>query len=124
MDPNAADQTGYAQSPDYRGDGGSRGPVTGTDLTNPVVDSANAVINQANAAGPGFQFPSSEPIPSSNPMPEMTNPEETAAQRLKRLRALRMGLASTIKTSSQGVESSPLVSAPVVTAGLKGKLGQ
>lgn len=118
---------------------GGSGP-TNPDLQvgNPIVDPSKQ--NPANPVLPGVEIgislpgesnqptpPQPSPPPSFSPEPTPTdpNPQETAAQRLKRLAALRMGFAKTIKTSPQGVSASPLVSVPqAYFPGTKGKLGQ
>jgi hypothetical protein len=92
---------------------------TGTAI-NPNQAEANLINNALNPAPPGA-------APAADPAPSLLDPspQETAAQKLRRLAALRMGLAKTIKTTPMGVVDSPLVSAPAAYApGLKGKLGQ
>lgn len=60
------------------------------------------------------------------PNPTMTDPtpENTEAQRLKRLGLLRLGLARTIATSPTGLNTQPAVSAPsLYSPGTAQKLG-
>jgi hypothetical protein len=53
------------------------------------------------------------------------SPEMSAAQRLKRLRKLRAGFSSTIKTSQLGTQAPPLLSIPsLYSTGDKALLGQ
>ncbi len=97
---------------------------------NPNDPRVELPIGQPDTGVPDRREPDGEaplPVPGFDPAPVPTgsSPEEIAAQKLKRLRALRAGLLSTIKTSPGGTTTPPLVSTPgLYGSGVKGKLGQ
>jgi hypothetical protein len=77
------------------------------------------------AAPPAPTSDAGSGLAAPNPTTNDPNPQETAAQRLKRISKLRLGLAKTVLTSSQGVTNSPLVSTPsLYSPGTNSKLGQ
>jgi hypothetical protein len=92
--------------------GGAIGGLVG----DAVGDDPKAPQNTAASAAPGY-----------GPSPTFTGATETSAMRRRKLAALRQGVMSTIKTSSQGVTDSALTqAAPTMTAGASGaktKLG-
>lgn len=51
--------------------------------------------------------PAAAPAPTPSPTPSQVSPIQTADQQRKQLAAMRYGLASTIKTSPQGVLTTP-----------------
>lgn len=81
--------------------------------------------NAVDATTP--KTPDPVPTPAETKLPEFADPtpQETAAQKLKRLAKLRLGLAQTIKTSPLGLGAPALGSAPgLYSPGSKSKLGQ
>ena len=66
-----------------------------------------------------------EELAKAGPTPTVETLDNNAeAERQKRIRALRSGMASTIKTSGSGVSDKPLVAAPMAGGtNLKMKLG-
>lgn len=101
-------------------------PMGGTGDTVPI-----SIPKTSNPGIPGLPAenydltPPPKP-PGETPLPQLIDPtpQETAAQKLKRLSKLRLGLASTIKTTPQGLPS-PLVPTPgLYSPGTKSKLGQ
>jgi hypothetical protein len=78
---------------------------------------------QAPQAAPVIQA-----IPTPAPQPTATAPVETessiAERKRKQIASYQGGLASTIKTSAQGVPGSVNLLAPVATEAKKKKLGE